>query len=76
MDQIFIRACICSDYSREENQLDAIYLENLPLSLKAQIDVEYLNYLKICVGFTALNNVENVILNLSACIAEWREQAF
>lgn len=75
MDQIFTRACICSDYFREEDQLDAIYVENWLLSLKAHIDVEYLNYLKIFVCFSVINNVENLILDLSACVAEWREQA-
>lgn len=53
----------------------AIYVENCPLFLKAHIDVEYFNYLKIYVCFSVLNNVENVILNLSVRIAEWREQA-
>lgn len=75
MDWIFTRACICSDYSREEDQLDAIYIENWPLSLKAHIDMEYLNYLKIYVCFPMLTIVENVILNLSVCIAQWKEQA-
>lgn len=75
MDRIFTKACICSDCSREDDQLDAIYVEHWPLSLKAHIDVEYLNYLKIYVCFPVLNNVENVILNLSVCIAEQREQA-
>lgn len=75
MDQIFSRACICSDYSRDKDQLDAIYVENWPLSLKAHMDVEYVNYLKIFVCFPVLNSVKNVILNLSVCISEWREQA-
>lgn len=75
-DQIFTRACISSDYSREEDQLDAIYVENWPLSLQAHIDVEYLNYLKVSVCFPVMKSVENVILSLSVCIAEWGEQAF
>lgn len=52
-----------------------MYVENCPLSLKAHIGVENFNYLKIYVCFSVLNNVENVILNLSVRIAEWREQA-
>lgn len=76
MDQIFTRACISSDYSREEDQLDAVYVENWPLSLKAHKDVEYFNYLKVCVCSSVMKSVENVILSLSVCIAEWGEQAF
>lgn len=75
-DQILTRACISSDYSREEDQLDAIYVENWPLSLQAHIDVEYLNYLKVSVCFSVMRSVENVILSLSVCIAECGEQAF
>lgn len=75
MDQIFTRACICSDYSREEDQLDAIYIENWLLSLKAHIDVEYLNYLKMYVCFPVLNSVENVILSLPLCVYSRMEGA-
>lgn len=73
MDQIYLRAGICSDYYREEDQLDTIYEENWPLYLNTHTDVEYFNYMKIYVCFRALNNVENLILDLSMCIAEWRE---
>lgn len=68
--QIFTRACIGSDYFREEDQLDAIYVENWPLSLRAHIDVECLNYLKVSVCFSVMKTVENVILSLPICITE------
>lgn len=42
MDHIYLRACICSDYYREEDQLDTIYEENWPWYLNTHIDVEYL----------------------------------
>lgn len=69
-DQIFTRACIGSDYCREEDQLDAIYVENWPLSLRAHVDVECLNYLKVSVCFSVMKSVENVILSLPVCIAD------
>lgn len=75
-DHIFTRACISSDYSREKDQLDAIYVENWPLSLQAHMDVEYLNYLKVSVCVSVMKSVENVFLSLSVCIAEWGGQDF